>query len=178
MRACGIRLYDLEARANTFLRALAESRLIFRAAGDMDNLKNLLQSNQYYKNPESEGVVVIPAADMVLVEKAQENPGGEATDHLFRLFAYNKIMRETGVRNEETPELLRLAEQAWVVTPLSSLVTLETQADYDRFDIKPTEGLNSLGSASKSGSGAVPEPHEWALIFLLTVAAFWIWKRG
>jgi hypothetical protein len=49
---------------------------------------------------------------------------------------------------------------------------LETQRDYDRFDIKDSN--NSLRNASMSSRGAVPEPHEWALIILATVVLFYI----
>jgi hypothetical protein len=50
------------------------------------------------------------------------------------------------------------------VSPVSSLVVLETREDYKRFDIKDTD--NSLKNASLNGKGAVPEPHEWALIII------------
>ena len=56
-----------------------------------------------------------------------------------------------------------------MVSPVSSLVVLETQADYDRFDI--VDSKNSLKNASMKGNGAVPEPGEWAII-ILGAAAF------
>jgi hypothetical protein len=62
------------------------------------------------------------------------------------------------------------AATAYVVSPVSSLVVLETKEDYERFGIKDKD--NSLHNATKNSSGAVPEPHEWALIivFLLFIA--------
>ena len=59
------------------------------------------------------------------------------------------------------------AATAYVVSPVSSLIVLETQKDYDRFGIADKE--DSLKNASKDSSGAVPEPHEWALIILFAV---------
>jgi len=56
------------------------------------------------------------------------------------------------------------AAASYVVTPLSSLVVLEKQEDYDRFNIRDSN--NSLKNASLEGKGAVPEPHEWALIVI------------
>jgi hypothetical protein len=44
------------------------------------------------------------------------------------------------------------------------LIVLETKEDYERFGIK--DKANSLHNASKASSGAVPEPHEWALIII------------
>jgi len=60
--------------------------------------------------------------------------------------------------------LIDEAAKAYVVSPVSSLVVLETQKDYDRFDINDKD--NSLKNASHKSSGAVPEPHEWALIII------------
>jgi hypothetical protein len=44
------------------------------------------------------------------------------------------------------------------------MVVLETQDDYKRFNIK--DSRNSLKNASLKSKGAVPEPHEWALIII------------
>jgi hypothetical protein len=45
------------------------------------------------------------------------------------------------------------------------MIVLESETDYERMGI----GANSktVGNASLSGGGAVPEPHEWALIALV-----------
>jgi hypothetical protein len=58
-------------------------------------------------------------------------------------------------------------------------VVLEKQEDYERFDIKQDEGL---GNAALGSKGAVPEPHEWALIILaifllITLKYGPVWKR-
>jgi XrtN system VIT domain protein len=127
--------------------------------------------NTFPQNLEGTYTVVIPASDLLIAQKDSIAPG-KAPDHLFRLFAYNTVLKELGHNAVTEPEeLVRLAEQAYVVTPVSSLVTLETKEDYERFDIKPTTGLPSLGNA-----GAVPEPHEWALIVLLTMGALLAWR--
>ena len=59
-------------------------------------------------------------------------------------------------------EVYDLCDEAYIVSPVSSLIVLETQKDYERFDID--ESVNSLKNANLKDSGAVPEPHEWALI--------------
>jgi hypothetical protein len=60
--------------------------------------------------------------------------------------------------------LAEIANEAYVVSPVSSLTVLETKKDYERFDIPENE--NSLKNASVKSSGAVPEPSEWLLLFL------------
>jgi hypothetical protein len=80
-------------------------------------------------------------------------------------------MRQVHSRSDDPLEengLVKQAELAHIVSPVSSLIVLETQKDYDRFNIKDSK--ESLQNASHKKSGAVPEPHEWALIVL---AAGW-----
>lgn len=163
---------------SAYLRALQESRDIYCVSGDLPGLQSHLNAGVFPKNPENESVVALPQAGALIVE-SDSTVEGKAPDHLFRLFAYNKVLRELGGRagEEEPADLLRLAEQAYIVTPLSSLVTLETQADYERFDIKNTDDLPSLGNAGINGAGSVPEPYEWALIALLSISAWLAWRR-
>jgi XrtN system VIT domain protein len=176
-----VRVYHFgEAESlSAYLRALNESRDIYCVSGDLATLGSHLGAGVFPKNPENESVVALPQAGALIVE-SDSTATGKAPDHLFRLFAYNKILRELNTRagEEEPADLLRLAEQAYVVTPISSLVTLETKEDYERFGIKKTEGLPSLGNAWTNGAGSVPEPHEWALIALLVISAWLAWRRN
>ena len=110
---------------------------------------------------------------------AQSANTSTAPDHLMRLFTYNNLMRKIGKDYFNTKklgnQLIAQAEQAHVVTPVSSLIVLETQADYDRFDIKASK--DGLKNASIKNAGAVPEPHEWLLIILsLLVMSYFYWK--
>lgn len=72
------------------------------------------------------------------------------------------------IRNNEqealNTDLVDEAKKAYVVTPVSSLVVLEAKKDYERFDIK--DNGPGLKNASANSKGAVPEPHEWALIII------------
>lgn len=114
-----------------------------------------------------EQVVVEPAG--IMIRSVPGTDVSNAPDHLMRLFAYNHIMQQMGpkllTKGEEGDSLVNEAKEAYVVTPLSSLIVLETQTDYNRFNIKDSE--NSLKNASLHSQGAVPEPHEWALIILV-----------
>jgi XrtN system VIT domain protein len=71
-----------------------------------------------------------------------------------------------------TDALVDEAATAYIVSPVSSLIVLETKEDYKRFGIEDKE--NSLHNASKDSSGAVPEPHEWALIILFAVFVLYV----
>ncbi len=105
----------------------------------------------------------------------------KAPDHLLRLFAYNSLMKQMG-RNYFNKDkdyiggLVNIANEAYIVSPVSSLIVLETKKDYDRFDIPENE--NSLKNASVKSSGAVPEPEEWLLIFLfVSILLFLFFKK-
>ncbi len=99
-----------------------------------------------------------------------------APDHLMRLHHYNLILRSIGedyftASDYSEGELIDLANAAYVVSPISSLIVLETQADYDRHHIKENE--HSLRNATTRSSGAVPEPHEWVLIICAALVGIW-----
>ena len=101
---------------------------------------------------------------------AIENGKYDGPDHLMRLHHFNKIMNQIGPEyfksNDypETGELVALAKDAHVLSPVSSMIVLETIKDYERFDIQKSK--NSLGNAAMKDSGSIPEPHEWLLIIL------------
>ncbi len=168
-----VRVFHLGGEPSAYLQALAEARTIRYQLVDVDGLENALAAGVFPQNLENEHTVVLPSAGLLITEQDTATTATKAPDHLFRLFAYQSILRDLGLQQGEPTDLVQLAEQAYVVTPVSSLVTLETQADYERFHIQPTETLNSLGNASLGNAGSVPEPHEWALIVLLAMAVLW-----
>ena len=72
-------------------------------------------------------------------------------------------------------QLIDIANEAYIVSPVSSLIVLESIKDYERFDINANE--NSLKNASTQNSGAVPEPHEWALIIILSLTLMLLYYK-
>ena len=162
-----VNVFNLAGGTSTYIRSLRELRAFNFATGDVDALADLLKNNQFPAPAEDESHIILYDAGMVLERKPAVAEGTDtAPDHLARLFAYNNIMRQVGAHffsddfiNEA---LVNEAALAYVVSPVSSLIVLETQNDYDRFGIKDI--ANSLGNATHNESGAVPEPHEWALI--------------
>lgn len=170
-----IRLFNLGNNLSPYLKTLKEYRTFLYDSGNADELVSLLSSNQFVKSIESDQQIVIDNAGIAITANPGES-SEKAPDHLMRLFAYNHILQKRGRdmfgETAWEDELVVEARKAYVVTPVSSLVVLETQKDYDRFDIKD-EG-NSLKNASASSNGAVPEPHEWALILLVLLIVSYI----
>lgn len=175
-----VKFFHLGGELSSYLRSVKEFRLLEFEQGDAALLRGLLRKGEFVQDTENDSEVIVHSAEIAIAKV----PGGRAStapDHLMRLFAYNHIMQQVGgnglvgKEGEEDGTLVEEAHKAYVVSPVSSLVVLETQKDYDRFDIK--DKGNSLKNASFSANGAVPEPHEWAMIVLLLVVVLFVYVK-
>lgn len=175
-----IKWFNLGDESAAYVQSLRDFRVIAYHAGTTSNLRNLLEKGQFPHVPEDEQHIHVAPAEMLLVESPSVDQPYTAPDHLKRVFAYNALLRNIGPRYYDREALeetwIRQAEEAFVVSPVSSLVVLETQADYERFDID--ENKNTLGNAGIDNSGAVPEPHEWALILMVVLMIVGYFKRN
>ncbi len=177
----GLRTFCLSAPA-PMVAGLIELRVLQPAYGSVIDLQQLL-TNQTFVSPDEPNRVRLAATGTQLTQlPATVHPPksiSPAPDHLYRLFAYNNLMRQVGGyyfdRNRLTDKLIHEAEAAHVVTPVSGLIVLETQKDYDRFGIKRDQ--HGLANATLKSEGAVPEPHEWAMIALLAVLLMGLFFR-
>ncbi len=162
-----INVFEFGDELSPYLKTLREYRALNYDKGNTDKLKKLIEANTFVKNAEDSSTIVLHDAHLVLT-KSTGTETSNAPDHLMRLFSYNHIMQQLGIRqltsSDVNTDLVEEARKAYVVSPLSSLVVLETKEDYERFDIKNSQ--NSLQNASMKSTGAVPEPHDWALIFI------------
>ncbi|TDO22603.1 XrtN system VIT domain-containing protein [Pedobacter duraquae] len=173
-----LQVFNLGPLESPYLKALKELRVFTVETGTISDLGKTLSKHIFIQNQENEQIVVIEDAGM-MIRKTGVIKSQNAPDHLLRLFAYNDIMKKVGPdffsKNYIRPELIGEAEQAFIVSPVSSLIVLETQKDYDRFDIEANK--NSLKNASMKSSGAVPEPHEWVLFILCIGTAAYVLHR-
>lgn len=173
---------DSKNSLSPYLKTLAELSVLNVVHGYPSALTNYLQKHQFPAQPNEPGLIALPEAGIAIREvPANTSQASLAPDHLARLFTYNHLLHEIGrqyfVKNYQTEALIHEAQQAHVVSPLSSLVVLETQADYDRFGIK--KDASGLDNATLKQEGAVPEPHEWALLIMLAGLIGWaIWRKN
>jgi hypothetical protein len=86
---------------------------------------------------------------------AQEPAEGSA--HIARLWASDRVLELMRASELNRAPAVALATQYRLVTPVSGAVVLETQRQYDQ---------NGLQPVSQASVPTVPEPHEWALIFI------------
>lgn len=179
-KAAPIQLYNIGTNLTPYLKALKEMRVFIYNEGDMATLQNHLAKHQFTSSQEDPAHVVLAQSGMIIEQTADTLKTGKAPDHLLRLFAYNDIMKKVGPhyfdKTYVQPDIIDEANQAFIASPVSSLIVLETQKDYERFGID--ENKNSLQNASAKSSGAVPEPGEWLLILVvIAVINFLVYKN-
>ena len=184
---------------NPYWKMIREFRLVdFTELRELDDLTFQNGTARLPVAAETANALTLPGSSLRLIKTPIENirvqPG--APSHLARLYAYNETLRRIGPRYFEAKflesELIDLAQLGNVVTPVSSLLTLETAADYERFGLVNEEtGLKNSGvedftqnlnkptfNLPGGEAGGVPEPGEWLLIILLAVSAGWLfWRR-
>ncbi len=176
-----IRVFNLTTEISPYLKSLKELRCIQLENKEAVSIANLIQKDEFPALAETTSAVANQYAK-VYIQEIPYNATTQVTapDHLMRLFSYNALMRKIGKdyfnKKEREHEWIREAEEAYVVTPISSMLVLESQADYDRFDLKKSK--NSLQNASMNDAGSVPEPHEWLLIILVaSILGYLTWRR-
>jgi XrtN system VIT domain protein len=175
-----INLFNLGNRLSPYLSSLKEYRFFNYQQGKPEDLKECIEHNKFISDEENDGQVIIHNAGLALTKEPGQTTSN-APDHLMRLFAYNHFMHRLGkdgmdgLDKMDNKELISLASESYIVTPLSSLVVLETQKDYERFGIEDSQ--NSLKNATLKSKGAVPEPHEWILIVIAACVAIHLWFR-
>ena len=175
-----VKLFNIGNELTPYLKSLKELRVFQYDSGDLTMLQASLLKDQFAEDLEDDNNVTIHRSEMIIHKSSEEAKTISGPDHLMRLFSYNHIMQKLGkdwlVDRPIEDSLVQEARKAYVVSPVSSLIVLETQKDYDRFNIKDSD--DSLKNASLKSKGAVPEPHEWALIILAIITLAIVIRRN
>lgn len=175
-----VHVFNIGTTLSPYLSTLKEVGSFNYVKGDVFLLQELLNGNRYPITNDKENEVTLDTAGITLRQSEGGTTESSAPDHVMRLFAYNHILKNQGAAilsgGDIDEAAITEAEQAYVVSPVSSLVVLETQRDYDRFDIKASK--DSLKNASLSSKGAVPEPHEWAMIIIALLLLVYVRRRS
>jgi XrtN system VIT domain protein len=168
-------VYHIGEKPSLYISSLRELRMFHYAQGSLNALTSNLDNRFFSYAEETSDQVVIHNAAMAIsrTDDLQLNNG---PDHILRLFAYNHIMQQGGLRlladsSLQEGRLAELASYAHIVTPVSSMVVLEQAKDYHRFDIDTHK--KGLQNASAQNSGSVPEPHEWAIMIVCLLLLFY-----
>ncbi len=168
-----IRLLNIGDKLSPFWKSLNELRVTEYIKLKPEEAIGSIKAGNFQRPYEDSLNIALVESHLKIVKSPVDSGfiNSGAPDHLLRVFEYNDVLRKLGKHyfKKENYEsaLFREAEEGYVVTPLTSMLVLESQADYERFGIK--ENVNTVGNAGVLGGGAVPEPHEWALIILVAL---------
>lgn len=160
-----VNVVNIGEEVSPYWKTLVEFGKVQYYQADTVGLEEIFRQKHFPRY--SRQAVSLPLSGMKLVAVPNSTQSSLAPDHLMRLYAYNKVVRSIGDKyfadkQEISDASIELAKKAHVVTPLSSLLVLETQEDYEQFDIEKSK--DSLENAKLANEGAVPEPGEWLLM--------------
>jgi XrtN system VIT domain protein len=166
-----IKVFLLGKTLTPYQKALHELRTIDLMTGDFNQLNLLLTNETFEYAVENQATVAIHSSKTSITKGASTLTSTVSSDHIMRIYAYNSILRDLPVNYNNTKkissDLIDRAKEAYVVSPISSLIVLETNKDYERFDIKDTE--NSLKNAP-----IAEITHQLIFLFLIVCYLFYL----
>ena len=161
-----IKVINISENLNPFWQTIKEQKYVSYIKTDLKNCMNLINENQFQELKSAENIVNIEPANIAIHQNpATEKTDNNGSDHIYRMYAFGKVLADqVEIQNDSLAQnkYVDLAKDANIVTPISSLIVLETDEDYKVNGIE--KNVDTLGNASINNHGAVPEPHEWALI--------------
>ncbi|MGX7666941.1 XrtN system VIT domain-containing protein [Flavobacterium pedocola] len=174
-----IRVINISEEINPYWQTVKEQKYVDFIQTDLKNCLKLIEQNQFITLKKAENRINIEPADIAIEENSKtDEKGSNGSNHLYRMYAFGKVLDEQiAIQSDSLAnnKYVSLATDANIVTPISSLIVLETDADYEKNGIE--KNVNTLGNASINNDGAVPEPHEWAMIVITLTVAFFYYKK-
>jgi XrtN system VIT domain protein len=174
-----IKTINISEDLNPFWQTLKEQKLVSYLKIDLTNALKMIQSNQFVALKTSENTINIEPSNIAIQENALDpKTQNNGSNHIYRMYAFGKVLSEqVTIQNDSLAQnrYVDLAKDANIVTPISSLIVLETDEDYKNNGIE--KNVNTLGNASVNNDGAVPEPHEWLLIIIGLTMVLWYYRK-
>lgn len=175
-----IKVINISENLNPFWQTVKEQKIVSYLKIDLNQCLKLIQDNQFLEFKTLENTINVEPANMAIQETELDSQiQNKGSNHIYRMYAFGKVLQEqVTMQNDSLQEnkFVDLAKDANIVSPISSLIVLETDDDYKENGIE--KNVNTLGNASINNDGAVPEPHEWLFIIIgLTAALFYYRKQ-
>lgn len=174
-----IKVINISEDINPFWQTIKEQKYVDFIQTDLQNCQKLIDQNQFITLKTAQNRINIEPANIAIEEKVKTHGAdSNGPNHIYRMYAFGKVLEEQVTIQQDslaTNKYVDLAKEANIVTPISSLIVLETDEDYEKNGIE--KNVNTLGNASINNDGSVPEPHEWALILITLTAAFFYYKK-
>ncbi len=123
-----LRVFNLGTELNPYLKTLKEHRAFLYEQGDLSLLASLIKEGKFARDAETPDRVVMDNAGIAIERSVGTITTGNTPDHVMRLFAYNHLMQQLKqglyADHEADSSLVAEAQEAYVVSPLSSLVVI------------------------------------------------------
>lgn len=175
-----IKVINISENVNPFWQTIKEQQYVNFFQTNIDNCIDLISKNYFIRFRTDHNSINLETAGISIHEKPEvKTSSSKGSNHLYRMFCFGKVLNDQiKIQNDSLAQnqYVELAKDANIVTPISSLIVLETDRDYEENGIE--KNVNTLGNASINNDGAVPEPHEWAMIFIgLTIILMYYRKQ-
>ncbi|TGL99934.1 XrtN system VIT domain-containing protein, partial [Leptospira barantonii] len=173
-----VKIAVLNGKHSEYVASLIDLNQMVSVAENEDELYNILKNKSINLPVDDENEIALPYSELTLQRSNKAEEPRPGSDLLIRMSIQRKIMKQLGKRffdrDLENADLVDLAKDAMVVSPVSTLIVLETEHDYKRFGINAN--ASALGQSKLEAPGSVPEPEEWLLIVCILFGALFYWK--
>lgn len=175
-----LKVINISAEINPFWQTAKEQKYVEYYQTTLNNSLKMIKENHFITFKTAENLVNIESAQISIQENLKDSISkSSGSNHIYRMYAFGKVIEEQVKIQGDTlaaNKYITLAKDANIVTPISSLIVLETDEDYKTNGIE--KNVDTLANASINNDGAVPEPHEWALIFIACTTLFFYYRKS
>ncbi|MNL25175.1 hypothetical protein D3C87_1466460 [compost metagenome] len=175
-----IKVINISADINPFWQTVKEQKYVDYFQTSLKNSLKMIEQHQFAQFKTDKNLVNIEPANISIQEKLQDSISkSTGPNHIYRMYAFGKVLEEqVKIQNDTlaSNQYVELAKDANIVTPISSLIVLETDEDYKKNGIE--KNTNTLGNASINNDGSVPEPHEWLLIIIGISTLYFTYRKN
>lgn len=175
-----LKVFNISSDINPFWQTAKEQKYVDYFQTSITECLKLIDQNEFILYKTDKNAVNIETAHISITENLKtDSLKSKGPDHIYRMYAFGKVLEEqVKIQNDTLAnnQYVDLAKDANIVTPISSLIVLETDEDYKNNGIE--KNVNTLGNASINNDGAVPEPHEWLLIIIGSTILFFYYRKS
>ncbi|KAF2515144.1 XrtN system VIT domain-containing protein [Flavobacterium foetidum] len=179
VKSKNIKVINIAENTNPFWQTAKEQRYVSYFQTDINQSANLVETNRFIQFKTSVNRINLETAGISIEESPEiKNTNQKGSNHLYRMFCFGKVLNDqVEIQNDTLAQnqYVELAKDANIVTPISSLIVLETDRDYEENGIE--KNIDTLGNASITNDGAVPEPHEWAMIIAAGLLVLFYYRK-
>lgn len=174
-----LKVINIGNEMNPFWQTIKEQNYVDYSKLSLPECTKAIRENSFISLKNAENRVNIETAGISINENpATVNSENTGINHIYRMYAFGKVLTEHVAQEGDSlanNNYIYLAKDANIVTPISSLIVLETDEDYEKNGIE--KNVNTLGNASINNDGSVPEPYEWLMILIGLSALVFYYKR-